>query len=170
MKRIGKHFLILCTLTTLAFAQHGRPASVGPSGPSGHPSFGSKANPHTVSASGSQGKSMTDLLNQNTKLASQIHTLTGLDAQQACSGFKNLGQCVATAHVSQNLHISFDCLRADVTGQAPTSNSCPTGTGSRSTSLGQAIQTLSPNSDTKAELKKANKQAQHDIKESDSKS
>jgi hypothetical protein len=39
-------------------------------------------------------------------------------AQQSCSGFKNLGQCVAAAHVSKNLGIGFACLKSDMTGTA----------------------------------------------------
>lgn len=41
-------------------------------------------------------------------------------------------------------------------------------TGSKSMSLGKAIQTLRPTSDSKTEAKKAYKQADEDIKESDS--
>jgi len=166
MKRTSKVYVTLFLLGTFAFAQHGRPMGVGPSGTNGHPGVGTQGQPHMAPVSSTQGKSMSDLLNQNTKLSSQISSLTGMQAQQACSGFKNLGQCVAAAHVSHNLGISFDCLRADVTGQAPSSSSCPAGTGSKSSSLGQAIQTLSPTTDAKAEVRKANKQAQQDLNES----
>jgi hypothetical protein len=157
--------------TMPAFAQHGRPAGVGQAGSVEHGSFGSQGKATASGSAGAQGKSVSDLLSQNTKLSSQISSLTGMPAQQACSGFKNLGQCVAAAHVSRNLGISFDCLKADVTGQAPnSSSSCPASTGSKSTSLGQAIHTLSPNADVKEETKKANKQAQQDMKESGEKS
>jgi hypothetical protein len=91
-----------------------------------------------------------------------------MSAQKACSGFKNLGQCVAAAHVSKNLGISFACMKADMTGQAPAQgSSCPAGTGSKSMSLGKSIQALSPNVDQKLEAKKAEKQADADIKNSD---
>ena len=115
-----------------------------------------------------QHKTVSDRLAQNSKLSGKLQTLTGMPAQQACSGFKNLGQCVAAAHVSKNLGISFACLKADITGQAPAQgSSCPTGTGSKSMSLGKAIQTLSPNANHKLEAKKGVKQADQDIKNSD---
>ena len=87
----------------------------------------------------------------------KIKSLTGKDAQTACSGFKNLGQCVAAAHGAKNLDIpgGFDALKAKVTG-----------TGSMS--LGKAIAQLSPNANAKSETKKANKQADDDMKDSSS--
>jgi len=175
MKRTNTFLIMLSVAlyfgTMPAFTQHGRPAGAGQPASVGHGSFGSQGKAPTPASPGAQGKSVGDLLNQNTKLSSQISSLTGMPAQQACSGFKNLGQCVAAAHVSKNLGISFNCLKADVTGQAPSdSSSCPAGTGSKSTSLGQSIHTFSPNADVKAETKKANKQAQQDIRESGSKS
>jgi len=59
--------------------------------------------------------------------------------------------------VAKNLDIpgGFDALKAKVTG-------------SGSVSLGKAIQTLAPDADAKAETKKANKQADDDLKESTS--
>src|SRR2546422_8504222 len=108
---------------------------------------------------------MDEILSKDTRLSGKIQSLTGMPAKQACSGFKNLGQCVAAAHVSKNLGINFACLKADITGQAPAQgSSCPTGTGSKSMSLGKAIQTLSPNANPKMEAKKGEKQADQDIK------
>jgi hypothetical protein len=59
------------------------------------------------------------------KLSGKIQTLTGQDAQTACSGFKNIGQSVAAAHVAKNLDIpgGFDALKMraqveELTGQA----------------------------------------------------
>jgi hypothetical protein len=40
---------------------------------------------------------------KSTQLSDKIQKLTGMPAQQVCDGFKNLGQCVAAAHVSKNL-------------------------------------------------------------------
>jgi len=58
-------------------------------------------------------------------------------------------------------------LKSDMTGQAPASNSsCPAGTGTKATSLGKSIQTLSPNSKSKSESKKAQAQAAQDVKSS----
>jgi hypothetical protein len=99
----------------------------------------------------------SDVLSHNTAVAGKIKSLTGQDAQTACGGFKNIGQCMAAAHVAKNLDIpgGFDALKAKVTG-------------SGSVSLGKAIQALAPNADAKAEAKKANKQADDDLKETTS--
>jgi hypothetical protein len=110
--------------------------------------------------------SVNDILTKNPAIGGKIQTLTGMSASQACTGFKNLGQCVAAAHVSKNLGISFDCLKSDMTGTAPQSTSCPAGTGTKSMSLGKAIQTLDPQADHKAESKKGETQAQQDMKTS----
>ncbi len=94
----------------------------------------------------------SDVLSHNTAIAGKIKTLTGEDAQTACSGFKNMGQCVAAAHVAKNLDIpgGFAALKAKLTG-------------SGSVNLGKAIQALAPNADAKAEAKRANKQASDDL-------
>src|SRR5438552_2848616 len=54
-------------------------------------------------------------LSKNTQLSDKIQKLTGMPAQQACDGFKNLGQWVAAAHVSKNPGISFACMKSDGT-------------------------------------------------------
>ncbi len=158
-----------------AFAQHGH----APAGPSGmgsakgmggasHASAGSNnASTHAGSAAAANGKTMDQLLTRNTKLSDKIASLTGESAQQSCTGFKNLGQCVAAAHISKNLGISFDCLKSDMTGTAPaTSSSCPADTGSKSMSLGKSIETLSPTVNSKTEAKKGQQQAGQDLKDS----
>jgi hypothetical protein len=99
-----------------------------------------------------QKKTAGELLTQNTKLSSKLQSLlpAGTDLQTASSGFKNLGQFVAAAHVSHNLGISFDSLKAKLVA---------------GDTLGKAIHELNPNVEGKAEAKKANKQAQEDLKE-----
>jgi hypothetical protein len=99
------------------------------------------------------GRSVDELLAQNSKLASEIKELTGTSAQQACAGFKNLGECVAAAHVSKNLGIGFDALRSKMTG-------------SGAESLGKAIQVLKPDANAGAEARKAKGEAKADIKAS----
>ena len=116
---------------------------------------------------------MDKILTRNTQLADKIQTLTGMSAQQACTGFKNLGQCVAAAHVSKNLGIGFACLKSDMTGQAPAKGSnCPamatSATAGKTMSLGKAIQTLNPDVNSSVEAKKAQKQADQDIHQSNS--
>lgn len=151
-----------------AFAQHGH--GMGPGGMNPAMSQGGSHRMSPNLSPSTHGVTMTQQLTKNTALAGKIHTLTGMSAQDACSGFKNLGQCVAAAHVSQNLGITFACMKADMTGvAAPTSAKCPVVQGAASTkgmSLGKAIQTLSPTANSKLEVKKANKQADEDIKES----
>jgi hypothetical protein len=83
-------------------------------------------------------------------------TIPGGKLQTACSGFKNLGQCVAAMHVSQNLNIPFADLRSRMTG-------------SGAVSLGKAIhETAGADINAKAEAKRASKQAQADIQATES--
>ncbi len=152
-----------------AFAQHGHGMGAGM-----NPAMGEggshRMSPNTPnSTSSAHGMTMTQLLTKNTALAGKIQKLTGMPAQDACSGFKNLGQCVAAAHVSKNLGIGFVCMKADMTGvAAPANSGCPAApaVSAKGMSLGKAIQTLSPTSNSKLEAKKANKQANQDIKDS----
>ena len=149
-----------------AAAQHGRPSSGPGSGagaqrPTPRPT-GQPSNPGRPDTAGkpatagkgipatAKGKDMNDLLQQNTKLSSKLQTLTGMPAQDACSGFKNLGACVSAAHVSKNLGLDFATLRGKVTGTG-------------AVSLGKAVKQLNPNVDAKAEVKKANKQTKDDL-------
>jgi hypothetical protein len=154
-----------------AFGQHGHSGSMG----NGMGHGGISHNTNGSSKSGSeQSPAMNQQLSQNKPLAQRIENLTGMSsAQQACNGFKNLGQCVAAAHVSNNLKISFSCLKADMTGTAaPSTSNCGSTTASTSAtsgkamSLGKAIQALDPNVNASAEAKKAQKQADQDLKNS----
>jgi hypothetical protein len=75
-------------------------------------------------------------------------TIPGGNLQSACSGFNNLGQCVAALHVAKNLNLSFSDLQTKMGSE----------------SLGKAIQDLGgPNVNAKSEAKKANKQASQDL-------
>jgi hypothetical protein len=162
--------MAVLALSSFAVAQHGggggRPAgagmgaggSMGSGMSSGHGNgmSGDRGQPGST-GSGMSAKSPTDLLNQNTKLSSNLAKLLphGMTAQQACAGFKNLGQCVAAIHVSHNLDIPFADLKAKMTG-------------SGSESLGKAIGDLKPAANAKAESKKAQKQANQDISSNNS--
>ncbi|HEU5403941.1 MAG TPA: hypothetical protein VFU86_21480 [Terriglobales bacterium] len=174
-----KLFVAVLALSSFAFAQHGggRPADAGAGAggmgmgsSTGHPGgMGSDMGPgmsaghdangsmgHSGSSmSSASGKSASDLLTQNTKLSSNLQKLLpqGMTPQDACSGFKNLGQCVAAIHVSHNLDIPFADLKAKTTG-------------SGSVSLGKAIETLKPGTNGKTESKKGQKQANEDLKNS----
>ena len=147
-----------------AFAQRPHPGPGGPPSGSGGPPSGRGAGSGAGMSGSHDGATTThtnmshaspsDVLSHNTALASKIQTLTGQDAQTACGGFKNIGQCVAAAHVAKNLDIpgGFDALKAKLTGDG-------------AVSLGKAIGQLAPHADAKAEAKKANKQASDDLKE-----
>ena len=145
----------------------------GASGDHGN-SAGNSAMGSTQSAAAS---SPSTVLTKNTKLDTHLTSLLqskgllmkGTDLKDACTGFKNLGQCVAAMHVSHNLNVPFGCLSANMTGTAPaTGTTCPAGTGSSKMSLGKAIQALSPNTNAKTEVKSATKQADADINEAES--
>ena len=150
---------LTCSLAAPAFAQRshpggGPPAGRGPGSDSGmNGSHGNSAATHSDISHGSP----SEVLSHNSAIAGKIKALTGKDAAAACDGFKNLGQCVAAAHVAKNLDIpgGFDALKAKITGKG-------------SVSLGKAIQEFKPDADAKAEVKKANKQSDEDLRESDS--
>ena len=162
-----KHFHVsmLCLAVALysgsAFAQHGH------MGASSHDAAASHGSMNSANSGSTHRMTIDQQLSKNTQLSGKIQKLTGVPAQQACDGFKNLGQCVAAAHVSKNLGMSFACMKSDMTGQAPPSGSnCPTRTGTKSMSLGKAIQTLDPNANSKTETKKGTQQANQDLKPS----
>lgn len=159
---------------TAALAQHGRGGGGGGAGrgPTGAGGPGMSQRPDTMpgpSDRSSRSESRHDtsrrenkktpgeLLTQNTKLASRLQGLLpqGTNLQDAAKGFKNLGQFVAAVHVSHNLGIPFDQLKATMTGPPPKS-------------LGEAIHELKPDANANAEAKKANKQAKKDMNESSS--
>lgn len=166
MKRLWLSLTALAVMMYLggvsALAQHGGGHGGGPSGGQGgsgthgasgsHGSTkGSKEGAGGGSAKG--GKTVGALLTQNTKLSSKLESLlpAGTNLQDASKGFKNLGQFVAAVHVANNLGIPFDQLKAAMTGPP-------------AKSLGQAIQQLKPDANSKAESKKANQQAKDDKK------
>jgi hypothetical protein len=185
MKRMSLVFSFFAMITVVgvpAFAQRGHggpPAGAGAGAGAGHSSMGSDngaASSHGTSAA--SASSPSSVLGHNSKLDSTLTSKlqsqgllpANTDLKTACAGFKNLGQCIAAIHVSNNLKIPFACLQADMTGTAPAANAgCASGTGSSKMSLGKAIQTLSPDiADAKSEAKKGTKEADADIKESES--
>ncbi len=158
-----------------AFAQRGRPGVTPGASATGASHGAASSHPGSGDANSTNGgaKAPDQLLSQNTKLSGNLAKLlpTGTTPQQACQNFKNLGQCVAAIHVAHNRGIDFNSLACDMTLKpvAP-ATTCPagTGTGSKGMSLGKSIQTLDPNADAKSESKKATKQADADMKESNS--
>jgi hypothetical protein len=72
----------------------------------------------------------------------------GMTTQEACTGFKSVKECATALHASQNLNIPFADLKGKVTG------------GQR---LGAAIHSLKPEANARAEVKRAEGQAQGDL-------
>jgi hypothetical protein len=158
------YILIILTIvgTTPALAQRahpggGPPAGAGASGSHGSATTGAGGNSSSTNHMDTMHSSPNDVLTHNTAIAGKIKTLTGEDATSACNGFKNLGQCVAAAHVAKNLEIpgGFDAVKAKTTGTG-------------AVSLGKAIEQLAPSANAKSEAKKANKQTEQDLNESNS--
>ena len=161
MKRLILAMLTVAALAFAvpAFAQRSHPGGGPPAGHGPDSSFG-MSNSHDAGSTARSDMSHgtpSDVLSHNTAIAGKIKTLTGEDAQTACGGFKNIGQCVAAAHVAKNLSIpgGFDALKVKVTGTG-------------AVSLGKAIKGFAPDADAKAETKKANKQVDDDLKETTS--
>jgi hypothetical protein len=158
-----------CFLAVPVFAQHGGHGS-GDHGGSMHGDMHSSGHSHdgdhdndANEHSGKSGhdhdggrSSISAKLASNTKLASKLQALLppGTNLQTAAQGFKNLGQFVAAVHVSKNLGIPFDQLKAAMIGPP-------------AESLGKAIQQLQPSANAKAALKTAEKQAKADLRGTD---
>ncbi len=164
--------IAVLTLSAFAFAQHGgghaggsgmgmgsgmgASSGTGMGQGSAHDGMGgTMGSNHGQGQPGSsmdQGRTPSEILSKNSRLSDNLQKLLpqGMTAQQACSGFKNLGQCVAAIHVSHNLSIPFADLKNKVTG-------------SGAESLGKAIQTLKPGTNAKAEAKKGQQQANQDL-------
>lgn len=163
-----KNLIIAFVLTSaLAFAQHGHGGGGGMGGGAGI-SHGPMAGPSTThgnsgshsdnrgpnSASDTKSRQSIDQkLAGNPKLSAKLQSLlpAGTDLKTAAAGFKNFGQFVAAVHVSHNLGIPFDQLKAKMTG-------------ANAESLGKAIKELKPDANAKAETKKAEQEAKDDEK------
>jgi hypothetical protein len=133
-------------------AVHGHPPSNTPA--SGKPTDGSHGHHESDEGHGSQGKpTVGDQLTRNTNLTARLQMLLpGVDLKTAASGFKNLGQFVAAAHVSHNLDIPFDALKSKMTG-------------ANAESLGKAIHELKPGVNAEKEAKEATEEAKEYIKQ-----
>ena len=175
MKQPSISLLVLSAVLSVAapsYAQKDRAAgSASSHGPNGMGATHANGSADSNGAADAGKRTPDMLLSQNSKLSSKLESLlpTGVTPQQACDGFKNLGQCVAAVHVSHNLGIDFNALKCDMTGKADTPTAtCPTTTSTKKLSLGQAIHTLKPGADSKSESATATKQAHQDITESSS--
>jgi hypothetical protein len=135
-----------------ARAQHGNGGGMGGGHSMASMSHGNGGPSNKASGTSPHGKTASEMLSHNSRLSTKLQPLLppGTDLQQAASGFKNLGQFVAAAHVSHNLGIPFDQLKTKMTGPPPES-------------LGKAIHDLKPAANAKTESKKANRQAEQDM-------
>ena len=111
---------------TLAFAQHGRPASPGAGAPSTHGSSASAAGGHaspgpptSPSSPGSVlsnphvSEALTNALKKSGITLPMGKTLADVCTQAGTSGFKTLGQCIAALHISHKFSTcSLDKLAA----------------------------------------------------------
>lgn len=158
MRSLGFVLIGVIVLNSFAWgAQHGRGGS-GDHMSGAAASSGKSGSDHGAPTSHQPEKqSPEQLLNQNTKLAAHLQKLLPATTtpQQACNGFRNLGQCVAAIHVAHNLGISFFDVRAKMTASKPES-------------LGKAIQDLKRAANARAEKKKAERQAKSDLNSSNS--
>src|SRR5689334_6011330 len=149
-------FALATGLTTGAWAEHG-----GVHGGAGHEphEFSSDGGPHSASSThGSGGANFATRLSSNSALSSRLQPLlpAGTNLQTAATGFKNRGQFIAALHVSQNLHIPFDQLKAEMTGAGHDS-------------LGEAIHDLRPDLTSKLvknNVKLADNQTKTDLESS----
>ena len=155
MSQIMKVFVAIAAVGIVIYA-YGAPgghAGGAPMGGMGHADM-SLHGPQTNSDHARDlSSSPTQLLNRNTKLAANLQKLlpSGMSAQQACTGFRNLGSCVAAVHVAHNLDIPFADLKPRVTG-------------SSALTLGKAIHATRPDADAKKETRKAEDEARDDLR------
>jgi len=109
-----------------------------------------------------------DRLQNDAAFRAKIESLlpAGTNVQTAASGFKNRGQFIAALHVSHNLDIPYDQLKATMLGLDPTTLEPVAGASPKS--LGQAIHTLRPDiaeTQVQVEVKKADKQTKVTVSE-----
>ena len=135
-----------------------------------------KGNPHkttttTTVVSNVTPTTPTTVHVKNPKLEARLLGLLGLPADtpitDVSGGFKNWGQFVAAVHVSENLGLDFNALKAAMTG-IPAGSPAGTPPSTQPMSLGQAIQSVggSTISGTTAqtEAKKAEIEANEDFR------
>jgi len=127
------------------------------------------ADTHSTAAKPIGPMSPTTLLQQNTKLAAKLAAFfpQGTDITAEAAGFKNLGQFVSSVHVSHNLGIPFDNLKCTELGTVKANASgtvCSSSvTNENPESLGKAIQTLKPTTNSQKAIQEADRQGEQDL-------
>jgi hypothetical protein len=163
------------TTTTTTTTSHGN----GPKAKTQTADVGGKAkgNPHrttttnTTVVSNVTPTTPTTVHVKNPKLEARLLGLLGLPADtpitDVSSGFKNWGQFVAAVHVSENLGLDFNTLKAAMTG-IPAGSPAGTAPTTQPMSLGQAIQSLGGSTlegtTVETEVKKADAEANEDFR------
>ncbi len=127
---------------------------------------------HWMKKSPTASEQLSANKDQSKKLASELQAILPprTKLEDACTSFKELGDCVAALHVSHNLKIKFNCLKWDLTAVQPAGSvsSCAAPDGGKALSLSKAIHTLKPDADAKSEAKTAERRAREDIKDATS--
>ena len=123
-------------------------------------------------------KSANDQLASNgqleDKLSKQlrIQGILGEDKelQAVCSDFKDLPNCIAVLRLSVSVPVEFTCLKWNVTGVKPKTDSdaCAGPTGGKAMPLDRALDLLKPKLDARTEAREALKKAHDDIKDASS--
>lgn len=115
------------------------------------------ATPSTWTPNNPVAEKLSTKSNLLAKVKTSLPANTDLNA--ATSGFKNFGQFIAAVNVSKNLNIPFEDLKASMTG----TNLKGEKTGTRPTSLGNAIRLLRGDVDPTSEAQKATAEAEAEI-------
>jgi hypothetical protein len=141
----GTLFVVVAIAAPAAAQGRGTPPSTATTASQG------RGNPPTTTAPVQKAPKTPTPLTVPPSVATKVTPLLppGTDLATASTGFKNLGQFIAAAHVSNNLSIPFDSLKGKMTGKP-------------AESLGQAIHDLKPDVNSANEVKKAEKQAKSD--------
>jgi hypothetical protein len=88
-----------------------------------------------------------DPVSGNTRLAALVPA--GMTTREACTGFKDVNECSAALHVSQNLNIAFPEVRERVVGGQ---------------TLEAAVHALKPSANAHIEVHRAEQQAGEDLR------
>jgi hypothetical protein len=163
---------ILCLSGGFAYAQHGPGAGGATAGAGMHGDLAMHGNANESGSANSTGttpKTASSQLMNNQHLDTALTKALGKlvppgGLATACQGYSNLGRCISAIHVANNRKLDFFCLRKAMTGEAlPMTDTASCNVTQTNLKLGQAIQTLDPNADFKAEVTKGVKQADTDI-------
>ncbi|MPZ20720.1 MAG: hypothetical protein GEV06_22845 [Luteitalea sp.] len=113
------------------------------------PEAATESAPRTVTAT--HRPLLTTPLPRNPQLVARLQALLPRDmsVEQAARGFASEEEFVAAVHVSKNLGVAFRDLKTRMVTEEM--------------DLSRAIRTLKPNADVGREVKRAHKQAEHDL-------